>query len=226
MTTDLAGRTVLVTGASGRLGRVLTRHLLASGAQVAASDLEPSGMEHEGLRFYASDVTDEKSVEELFQAVAADTGGIDAVIATVGTWDGRPLAETRLADFERVIRLNLTSAFLCFREGVRHFRQRGTAGRLVGIASMQGADGGVAEQAAYSAAKAGVVRLVEATAKEGAPAGITAAAVAPSMILFGQEEEGARGVAVERVAELCAYLATDAGGAHSGSVIRAYGTML
>jgi NAD(P)-dependent dehydrogenase (short-subunit alcohol dehydrogenase family) len=226
MTTDLAGRTVLLTGASGRLGRVLTHHLLDAGAVVAATDVAPADSEHRRLTFYESDVTDERSVEDLFETVAADLAGIDAVIATVGAWDGRPLTETRLADFERLVRLNLTSTFLCFREGMRQFRQRGTPGRLVAIASRQGADGGVAEQAPYSAAKAGVVRLVESAAREGEPSGITAAAVAPSMILFGGEEEGARGVLAERVAALCAYLAGDGGAAHSGSVVRAYGTML
>lgn len=97
-------------------------------------------------------------------------------------------------------------------------------GRLVAVASGQGADGGVAEQGPYSAAKAGVVRLVEAVAAE-QDGRITAVAVAPSMILFGGEEPGTRGVSVEAIADLCVYLAGEGGGIHNGEVLRAYGTM-
>lgn len=101
----------------------------------------------------------------------------------------------------------------------------GVPGQLVGIASGQGADRGVAQQAAYSASKAGVVRLVESVAAEYRDAGITAAAVAPSLILFGDEDPEARGVDVEEVAQLCVTLCGPAGTVHNGSVLRAYGSM-
>jgi NAD(P)-dependent dehydrogenase (short-subunit alcohol dehydrogenase family) len=119
-----------------------------------------------------------------------------------------------------VLSVNLTSTFLCFREGVRHFRRHG-GGRLVALASRQGAEGGVPEQAAYAASKAGVIRLVEATAKEYGGEGISASAVAPSMILFGGQQ--GKGVSAERIAGLCAYLASEAGAIHTGTVLRAYG---
>lgn len=227
MSPDLHGTTVILTGAAGRLGRVLAGHLLRAGASVAALDVDPAGLEAAGdaLRVYAADLADEAAVERVFAEVAEAQGPVRALVHAVGTWDARPLAETALADWERVLRINLTSTFLCFREAVRHFRRHG-GGRLVGIASKQGADAGVAQQAAYAASKAGVVRLVEAVAREHAEAGIAAAAVAPSMILYGGEPEGTAGVPAERVAALCTYLASEAGAVHNGSVLRAYGTML
>ena len=101
----------------------------------------------------------------------------------------------------------------------------GVGGHLVGVASGQGVDRGVAEQAAYSASKAGVLRLVEAVAAEHRDAEITATAVAPSLILFGDEDPEARGVDVAEVAGLCVTLCGPAGTIHNGSVMRAYGSM-
>lgn len=228
MNIDLSGIPVVLTGAAGRLGRVLTRRLLEAGAVVAAVDAHAAqpAEEADRLRFYGADVTDERAVAEAFGRIREEVGVPSALVHTVGMWAGAPLAETALSDWETVLRVNLTSTFLCFREAVRQMRQAGQGGRLVAIASRQGADGGVAEQAAYSASKAGVVRLVEATTAEHAAHGITAAAVAPSMILFGEEGESARGVPAQRVADLCAYLCAEGGAVHNGAVLRAYGSWL
>jgi len=221
MQVDLSASTVLVTGATGRLGRVLTQELIASGATVVGADVagEPAS---DGL-FVTCDVTQEADVERLF----AEAGAVDAVIHLVGTWAGGALAETSLDAFDALMRTNLISTFLVFREAARVWRNEGARGRLVAIASRQGADLGAAEQPGYSAAKAGVMRLVEATTAELASAGITAAAVAPSMILYGDEGEDVQGVPALQVAKMCAYLASEVGGAaHAGTVMRAYGNAI
>lgn len=220
MTVDLSGTTVVLTGAFGRLGRVLTRTLVASGATVAGIDSQSTDpvVDSDRLHLFRADLADESAVADVFDRIESEVGAPDALVHTVGMWAGTPFAETALSDWETMLRVNLTSAFLCFREAVRHMPG---GGRLVGIASKQGADGGVAEQAAYSASKAGVVRLVEAVADE-YDGRITAAAVAPSAILFGGSGDG---VPAERVADLCAYLCSDAGAAHNGAVLRAYGTL-
>jgi NAD(P)-dependent dehydrogenase (short-subunit alcohol dehydrogenase family) len=222
MPTDLSGKTVVLTGAFGRLGRILTRRLLDDGATVAGLDARTADpvVDSDRLHLFKADLTTEAGVEEAFATLADEVGAPDALVHTVGMWDGQPFAETSLEDWEQMLRVNLTSTFLCFRAAVRQMTASGSGGRLVGIASRQGADGGVAEQAAYSASKAGVVRLVEAVAAEYEGAGITAAAVAPSMILFGGEGEG---VSAEHIAELCAMLCSDEGAAHNGTVLRAYG---
>lgn len=223
MAVDLTGKIIVLTGAFGRLGRVLTRRLLSDGATVAGLDarsadpIEPS----DRLYLFKADLGDETAVEQAFDRIAEEVGSPDALVHTVGMWNGQPFTETALEDWETMMRVNLTSAFLCFREAVRRMEANRSGGRLVGIASKQGLEGGVAEQAAYSASKAGVVRLVEAVAAEYGEQGITAAAVAPSTLLFGGESGD--GVPAERVAELCAMLSSDEGAAHNGEVIRAYG---
>lgn len=218
---DLSDITVVLTGACGRLGRVLTQHLVEAGAVVAGLDTQRREPLVAGVRLFETDLTDEDAVAEVFSRIRAEVGPVGALIHTVGMWDGRPFAETSFADWDRVMRVNLTSAFLTFREAARHMQDNG--GRLVGIASRQGIERGVAEQVAYSASKAGVFRLVESVASE-YDGHITATAVAPSTILFGGEGEGARGVAVDEVAALCVYLCGAGGAIHNGTVLRAYGS--
>lgn len=219
---DLSGHVVVVTGAAGRLGRVIARQLAAVGARVAGLDRSPHDV---GDVAVVADVTDEASTADALGEVAKALGEPRALIHTVGMWAGGPFVETSLDDWRTVLDVNLTSTFVVFRAAARRMLDAGEPARLVALASGQGADRGVAEQAAYSASKAGVVRLVEAVAAEYRDQNVSAAAVAPSMILFGDEPADTRGVSVEEVAELCVTLCGPAGAIHSGSVLRAYGSM-
>lgn len=216
---DLTNRVILVTGAAGRLGRVVVRQLEAAGARVAAVDRT----EMDGETFsLAADVTDEASIHQAFESIEAELGAADGLVHTVGMWAGTPFAETSVDNWETVMRVNLTSTFLMFREAAR--RMAGRGGRLVGITSGQGADRGVAQQGAYSASKAGVMRLVESIAAEYEGTGLTASALAPSTILFGGEDASATGVSVDEVASWCVRLCGPEGEAYNGQVVRAYGT--
>jgi NAD(P)-dependent dehydrogenase (short-subunit alcohol dehydrogenase family) len=223
MRTDLQGVVAVVTGARGRLGRLVAERLLASGAAVAALDLVPPDDLPDGVAPIGADLADEGAVAEAFESIEAQLGAPAALVHTVGMWEGAPLTATTLDAWERLIRVNLTSTFLCFREAARAMRRAGSGGRLVAIASRQGADRSPAEQGAYAASKAGVIRLVEAAAAEYAAEGITAAAIAPSMMLFGDEEHDARGVPAGSVADLCVHLCGVGGTVHNGTVLRAYG---
>jgi len=219
---NLGDTVVVVTGASGRLGGPVMQRLAAEGATIAAVDRDPSRLSvHAPGRAFQADVTQEADVVGCFQQIGEAFGRVDALVHTVGMWEGRPFLETALEDWDRVMRVNLTSALLCFREAARLMQGRG--GRLIGIASGQGADRGRGRQGAYSASKAGVVRLVEAVADELAGDGITAHAVAPSTILF-EEGSDQQGVPVLDLVELVVYLCSPAGASLNGATLRAYGT--
>lgn len=207
----------VVTGATGRLGSRIAAGLAAAGATVVAIDRRAAG----GIQ---ADLTDEASTRAAFRQIAGSYPRVDAVIHTVGMWGGAPLAETTAADWERLLGVNLTSTFLCFREGAQLLSRRG--GRLIGFASMQGADRGKARQAGYSASKAGVIRLAEAVAAEYEGSGVTAHVIAPSYILYGDEAAAQSGVPVETIVELVRYLCTGAAASLNGATLRAYGTLL
>jgi NAD(P)-dependent dehydrogenase (short-subunit alcohol dehydrogenase family) len=228
---DLHGKVVVITGAGGRLGQRLVHRFARHGAQIAAlvrTEEEarripfPEDVDAVGYA-YPVDVSREDLVEACFAQINDQFGRIDTLIHTVGAWDGRPLLATSLDDWEHMLRLNLTTAFLCFREAARLMQQADNGGRLIGIASAQGADRGRAEQGAYSAAKAGVVRLVESVAAEFSDTGITAHAVAPSTILY-DPSPGDTGVRADTIVETCLYLCSPAGAAFNGMTLRAYGS--
>jgi len=223
---NLTGKVVAITGANGRLGQRLVQGFGQQGATVAgivrdeaaASALAfPPGVTG---RAFAADLTDEGGVEGCFRQIGEQCGRLDALVHAAGGWAMKPLLETSLAEWQGLMRHNLDSAFLCFREAAR--LMQGHEGRLIGISAGQGADRGRAQQGAYSASKAGVVRLVEAAAEELAGTGVTAHAIVPSTILF-EEAPGTPGVRVTDLVALCLYLCSEAGAAHNGAALRAYG---
>lgn len=219
---NLKGRIIVVTGAAGRLGSRMVQRFAEDGAAIAAivrSEEDARTLpfpEHgEGWAFPV-DVTDEELVRACFTQIRDQFGRIDAVVHTVGMWAGRPFGETTLEHWETVMRVNLTSTFLCFREAVRVMEGQGC---LVAFAAAQGADRGAAEQAAYSASKAGLIRLVDAVSAE--YEGVTAHVVAPSTLLYDGQ---GRGVEAEDVVELTRSIVAGLGGALDGTTIRAYGS--
>jgi 3-oxoacyl-[acyl-carrier protein] reductase len=223
MTPNLTGKIVVVTGASGTLGQALLDAFAPTRATLAA--IVPTEAEAQKIRVpqgadlwaFPADVTDEAAVRDTFDGIADQFGGVDVLLHAVGSWQASPLLDTALEDWRRMLDLNLTSAFLCFREAAR--RMTGRTGRIIAFASRQGADRAPAEQAAYAASKAGLIRLVESTAAE-FQGHITAHAIAPSMLAPDGSENG---VSAAAIATLCLRLCTEAGDALNGATLRAYG---
>jgi len=182
----------VICGSNGKLGTHLARGFLGAGYRVAGLDRKVA-TEIE-WPVIVTDVTDENSVVSSFKKLKDRYGSPSVLIQSVGMWGLSPFVDTELSSWQLMMDVNLTSTFLVFREAARLMTQAGEgpqspiARRLIGITSRQGANRGVAQQAAYSAAKAGVVRLVEAVAEEFADSYLTAHAVAPSTILFGDED--------------------------------------
>src|SRR5690606_3839304 len=186
----LDGKIALVTGASSGLGmhfaRVLARHgaaLVLAARRVPplaelAAEIEASGGKAHAL---ALDVADADSVEEAFATL--DSQGIrpDILINNAGTTDTRPALDTAAADWDRVVDTNLRGAFLVARAAAQRMRDGGAGGNIVNIASILSlrVAGSVA---AYTASKAGLLRLTEALALEWARHGIRVNALCPGYI--------------------------------------------
>ncbi|MCU0826443.1 MAG: SDR family oxidoreductase [Tabrizicola sp.] len=189
----IAGRRVLVTGGGSGAGADLALGFARAGAAEVVicgrrvSALEATAALHPAIRALACDVTDEASVQALFQ----QAGRVDIVIANAGQADSAPFARTSLDQWNRMLAVNLTGVFLTFREGLR---QMGGWGRLVAVASTAGLKG-YAKVAPYAAAKHGVMGLVRSLALEVAKGPVTVNAICPGFLDTEMTDQSIRVIA-------------------------------
>lgn len=189
MHSELSERTVLVTGSSRGIGRALAAALLDAGARVVLNGLDPVRLamttaeleaEHPGrVRGVAFDVSDEAAVEEAVEQIERDSP-LDVLVNNAGIQHRVPLTELALSDWERVLRIDLTGAFVVGRSVARRMIPRG-AGKIVNICSVQ-ADLARPTIGAYTAAKGGLRNLTRAMCAEWAGSGLQVNAIAPGYI--------------------------------------------
>ena len=173
MLKSMAGKTALVTGAARGIGRACAIELATQGVTVACADVEEplatmkavSDLDGKGSAF-TCDVADESSVSRLFEKIEQESGGLDILVHCAGVMDKRPLLETRIQDFQRVVDINLTGTFIVGREAIRMMQHGG--GRIILIASDLSYLGRET-CSAYVASKHGVLGLTRSWAKEFAP---------------------------------------------------------
>jgi NAD(P)-dependent dehydrogenase (short-subunit alcohol dehydrogenase family) len=187
----LAGKAGLVTGAASGIGRETARALAAAGADVVVADLDEAGgretaeMASGGsgsASFVHVDVTDPASVQGLVDAVLERHGNLDFAHNNAGiTVAGPLLADTTDSDWDRLVDVDLTGVFNCLRAEIKAMVSAGVAGSIVNTASVLGLIA-VPGQAAYTAAKAGVMGLTRAAAIEYADRGIRVNAVCPGAV--------------------------------------------
>jgi NAD(P)-dependent dehydrogenase (short-subunit alcohol dehydrogenase family) len=196
-------RCVVVTGASGNLGAVVVDRLQRAGARVV------------GLTRKEADLSDEAQVEAAYDKAQQRHGALWGSVHCAGGWAGGPLAQTPLEVFERMIDVNLRSAFLCCRAALRRMRGEG---RIVNVAALTAAAlSGVGGSAAYAASKAGVIALTKAIAEEGG--GVRANCVAPGTMRTPANGNALGQVPLEDVAEGILYLLLPEAGAVNGAVL-------
>lgn len=183
---DLAGRTALVTGASGGLGSAIARALHAQGATVALSGTRAPALEalaaELGGRVHVTpcDLSDPDSVETLVPAAEAALGSLDVLVNNAGVTRDNLFMRMKDAEWDAVLAINLTAAFRLSRAALRGMMKR-RFGRIVNIASIVGVTGNPG-QGNYAAAKAGMIGMSKALAAEVASRGITVNCIAPGFI--------------------------------------------
>lgn len=188
-TIDLQGRSAVVTGAAKGIGYGIAQRLLASGATVCLWDMDKAGVETAAhtltslgkVQTAVVNVTDPASLEAAAQATMASCGRIDILVNNAGiSGPNFPVWDYPIADWQRVIEVNLIGVFLCCRAIVPRMLPHGY-GRIVNLASVAGKEGNP-NASAYSASKAGVIGLTKSLGKELAQSGILVNCIAPAVV--------------------------------------------
>jgi acetoacetyl-CoA reductase/3-oxoacyl-[acyl-carrier protein] reductase len=174
---DLSGRGAIVTGGARGIGRTIAEVLSELGARVFVFDLE-AGQPQAGVEFHAVDVSDAGSVAS---AVESLPDNVTLLVNNAGITRDKSLAKMSDDEWDSVLRVNLKGAFNTIRALAPRLRVAGY-GRIVNVTSINGLRGKFG-QANYSAAKAGLIGLTKAAARELGPKGVTVNAVAPGMVL-------------------------------------------
>jgi len=230
---DFTGKVVLITGATGALGRVVARQFQATGATLALTARSESqlpqlfpdlALDPQHLLLGGVDLSEMAPAEAVVQQIAQRFGRIDILVNTVGGYQGGvPVHQMTVADWDKMLTLNARVAFIISRAVVPLMLQAG-GGRIVHVAG-RAALAGSAGVAAYAAAKSAVVRLTESLAAELREHGINVNCVLPGTIdtpanrAAMPDADFSRWVAPEAVGEVILFLCSPAARALYGAAI-------
>ena len=240
---DLTGRTALVTGASGGIGRAIAQALSEAGAKVALSGTRENVLEEVAgtlkgeSAIVPCNLSDAESVDGLVGRAEEAIGPLDILVANAGITRDKLLMQMKDEDWNDVLSVNLGSYFRLTKSCVRGMMKR-RHGRIIGITSIVGVTGNPG-QANYCASKAGMIGFTKSLAQEVASRGITANTIAPGFIespmtevlpekqkdtLLGQIPAGRLGQGAD-IAAAAIYLASDQAAYVTGQTIHVNGGM-
>src|SRR5712691_11507571 len=227
---DLHGKVILITGAKGGLGTFVTNSFLESGARVfgVSRSIADSDFPHPSFSAVAAELSDGDRARQIAENVAGKAGRIDGLVHLVGAFaGGRSVAETDDATLDKMLDLNLRSAFHMIRAILPIMRAQG-AGRIVGIGSKAAAEP-AALAGLYGASKAALVSLIRTIARENADVHVSANVVLPGTMdtpanrATDPNADYSKWVHPRQVAKLLVHLVSDQASQVSGAVIPIYG---
>jgi len=235
---ELSGKVTVISGASGNLGAAVVARLNRENVKLALIDrhedrihetLQKLGIDPKNTLLGMIDLTVKAEVDSFIDKVVATFGQVDIMVNTAGGYKpGKPVHETDEASWDSVIALNAKPAFLLSAAVARSMVAKGNKGRIINLAGKAGLSA-FATGAAYGAGKAIVLRLTESMSAELIKRGITVNAVLPSTIDTPQNRANdpnadfSKWVAPDSIADVIAFLCSDAACDISGAAIPVYG---
>ena len=240
---ELAGKTALITGATGTIGGTIARILHHQGATIAISGTRREVLDQlaaelgERVHVVPCNLADPVETEALVPRAEEAMGQLDILVANAAVNRDNLLVQLRDEDWEQVIAINLSATFRLVRAAVRGMMRR-RFGRVIAITSVVGSTGNPG-QANYIAAKAGVTGMIKAVAQEYAKRGVTANCVAPGFIVTPMTDRlnekqretifakipANRAGTPEEVAAAVVFLASDEAGYVTGQTLHVNGGM-
>jgi NAD(P)-dependent dehydrogenase (short-subunit alcohol dehydrogenase family) len=232
-------RVILIAGATGALGSAVVREFAPTGARLALTSRSldalqqlaaEAGLGEARLFLDTSDLAEPGEVEGLVSGILGKFGRLDALLNTVGGWaGGKTVAETPLEEWQKMLDLNLRTAFLLSRAVLPSMLDAGW-GRIVHTASRSAVEPR-AKGAAYAVSKMGLITLTEVIAAEVKGTGVTANTVLPSTIdtpanrRMISKADPSKWVPPERIAATMHFLCSDAAASINGARLAIYGAV-
>ena len=226
---DFSGKVAIVTGGGQGMGRAVAQHFAQAGASVVVNDKNADAAQSvadalgDGALAAPGDVTIKADVDEVVKTAAEAFGSVDILVNNAGILFSTTLADMEEDEWDLVIDVNMKGTYLFSRAALPYMKRAGW-GRIVNFASTAGKAVSTLGGPHYTAAKAGILGLTRATAKEFAPFGITVNAVCPGLVNTEMVRENVTSERLDayldsfpisricepwEVAELVAFLASD-----------------
>lgn len=250
---SLKGKSAIITGGAGGIGRAIAERFLRDGVRVIVADLDSSKGEETAAalsklgtaRFIKADISNRLDVHNMLAAALEDFGDVDILVNSAGIIHKADFIDLREDDFDRVLRVNLKGPFLAAQGIARYMIEKvgngGSPGTIINMSSVQ-AIITMPDQTAYAASKGGIEQLTKAMALSLAPHGIRVNAIGPGsiateMLTAAVGDEGARDLLLSRtplgrigepaeIASIAAFLASDDASYITGQTIYADGGRL
>jgi len=178
-------KVVLITGASGGIGKAIAKKFAEAGAKVALNDIVQAEenlkktAEELGGRYFLADVSKLEEVEKMIRDIQKEFGRLDILVNNAGICQDKTLAKMTKEEWQRVIDVDLTGVFNCTKAALPLIIAN--QGKIISISSLVGQRGNFG-QTNYAAAKAGIIGFTKALAKEVGRFGVTVNAIAPGFI--------------------------------------------
>jgi NAD(P)-dependent dehydrogenase (short-subunit alcohol dehydrogenase family) len=217
----MKGKVILITGGAGALGQTVVRAFVSAGASVILGDLNP--VQLPGVTALKADFTDQTQVRGLVNEVIQSSGRLDALVNLIGGFATGRVVDTDVSLWQRMLAMNLTSAFLLSQAVLPSMLER-RQGRIVHVAA-QAALEPFPGAAAYIVSKAGLVALIRTLSKELNGSGVTVNGVLPSTIdtpanrKAMPEADLSKWARPESIARTLAFLASDDANQINGALI-------